>query len=181
MNNQWRKSNMARHAKRASPPGQQSVTGTVFAHGAVHPPWFTGRAYAPNGNLCQWRRRLSQPTERPRRRHQWRQDRMEVEIAYATDRGVERGERLKGGHDLRLCLCRSHRHYRCPHGKGSVDKIPAQQRLRADRERRRQCRPMVVSDPGHLLGRWRHPDRVHRQGTRRMGQAQGQEDRRCLP
>ena len=96
----------------------------------------------------------------------------ECETGYATDRGVECYERLKGkgptGASLFMPLSTGITYALMEKAPG--DKIPLlTSGYGQERERRRQCHPLVVPDPRHLLGRRRHPDRIHRQGARAAG------------
>jgi branched-chain amino acid transport system substrate-binding protein len=103
----------------------------------------------------------------------------ECETGYATDRGVECYERLKGKHGgatvfqplstgITFALTE----------KAPADKIPL---ITAGYGRSESTDGMrlQVELPAHrhLLGGRRHPAAAHRQEGRRLGQAQGQEDR----
>ena len=103
----------------------------------------------------------------------------ECETGYATDKGVECYERLKGKGPTgrRLLLAALDRHHLRADREGAGRQDPAaDHRLRPLREPRRRGVHVELHRARQLLdgGRHRHP--AHRQGARRLRQAEGQED-----
>ena len=107
----------------------------------------------------------------------------ECDTDYATDRGVECYERLKGKGPTGRGLCSSalDRHHVRADRKGADRQDPDHlDGLWPLRFARRLGVPVELPAARHLLDRGRHPAPAHRQEGRRLRQAQGQEDRARL-
>ena len=141
--------------------------------------------YAPNGiPFANGYGDYLRPGQRARRRHQRRQDHdrgVRDRLRHRPRRRMLRAAEGQGPDRRRVFVPLSTGITYALMDKAPADKIPL---LTSGYGRSESADgnvvPLGLPDPRHLLGRRRDPDRIPRQGAGRLGQAEGQEDRRRL-
>ena len=126
------------------------------------------------------RRRLLDAAQRARRRHQRRQDHvrgMRDRLRHRQGRRVLRAPQGQGPDRRRLLLAAVDRHHLRADREGARRQDPAADHgLRPLGKPQRRGVPLELHRRRQLLDRGRHRHPAHRQGARRLRQAEGQED-----